>query len=251
MLSRLDWLNTLHKICRPRSQLVWWSDDPPGSLGTSLKLYSFANCTATCCIWYLLIRFAANCDAEEILGVETPEDFSADPLGVETRLFRALWEAQDPDRFRNSLEVGMESMESRSNIFSVSFLNLRANWWKADRFWDLCVRVAFVFGRWSVRLLLSLSLSLSLHISMQQIRTSRWPCWGTKKIAAESFLEAMQALLHLRTKRIICCDRSCLWSIAPWTTRCDFERLAWQLCWFWKPGAGRMYRAKESCVNLQ
>ena len=27
---------------------------------------------------------------EEILGVETPEDFSADPLGVETRLFRAL-----------------------------------------------------------------------------------------------------------------------------------------------------------------
>jgi hypothetical protein len=28
---------------------------------------------------------------EEILGVETPEDFSADPLGIETRLFRALW----------------------------------------------------------------------------------------------------------------------------------------------------------------
>jgi len=41
------------------------------------------------CIWHLLIR-CANCDAEEILGVETPEDFSADPLGVETRLFRAL-----------------------------------------------------------------------------------------------------------------------------------------------------------------
>lgn len=40
------WLNILHKISRPRSQPVWWSDDRLGSLGTIWRLSSFANCAA-------------------------------------------------------------------------------------------------------------------------------------------------------------------------------------------------------------
>ena len=36
------------------------------------------------------ICFRLRLFTKEILGVETPEDFSADPLGLETRLFRAL-----------------------------------------------------------------------------------------------------------------------------------------------------------------
>lgn len=37
--------------------------------------------------------------SREILGVETPEDFSADPLGVETRLFRALYQENRSRKF--------------------------------------------------------------------------------------------------------------------------------------------------------
>lgn len=37
--------------------------------------------------------------SREILGVETPEDFSADPLGIETRLFRALYRENRSRKF--------------------------------------------------------------------------------------------------------------------------------------------------------